>query len=344
MSATSSTSLSVSSIRQADLAELDHLVSQNFNFPKGESFIKNFPRLFKDSNLHNLYCIRDQKQKIVSHVGSLQLVWRFSQEISFNLLVIGAVATDSQHRGEGLASRLIEKALDSHQEWADLAVLWGEREALYSKSGFVSVQTDELHWFPDRSSQVVPSQSYRIESLEGEGELGSHLKDFMELYERQAHYIERTRLDWESLFKVPGATWFVARSKKDQALLAYLVVGKGQDFQGIAHELIGPSGALEGLIGEAQRKLSLLGGISPIWDKNLAQVFLKNGSMSSERIGGMWTLLNQKSFLEKLQKIGIPVRTGLLESLGELENKKAFLGEILQSEKLGLFIQGFDSH
>ena len=120
-----------------ELADLVALTNRVFRARRPGDMGEEYPLVFEPHNLENLRVARHEG-RIVAHVG---LCLRNATLLGAPLRVasIGAVATDPDHRGHGLASRLMTDAREhAVRDGASLMLISGLR-GLYHRLGYVQV-------------------------------------------------------------------------------------------------------------------------------------------------------------------------------------------------------------
>ena len=95
--------------KKDELGKIDQLVSEKLQYPAGCAYSDDFPRMLSESNINNLYGVKDSGSgEWNCHVGALPLTFINKDDQELKLLILGAVATETESQGQGLASSLIE--------------------------------------------------------------------------------------------------------------------------------------------------------------------------------------------------------------------------------------------
>lgn len=133
-----------------EIPELVFLANRVFR-PSGEGNMeREYPLLITSENAENLRVARttgEEKSQIVSHVG---ICLRDVSLLGVRIRVasIGAVCTDPDHRGAGLASRLMTDAREhAIARGASLMLISGGR-GLYRRLGYIPAGSFPQHRFP----------------------------------------------------------------------------------------------------------------------------------------------------------------------------------------------------
>ena len=128
-----------------EIGEIVELVDRIFRPNSPSSMGQEFPLLFAERNAENLRVI-EADGKIVSHVG----LWMgklslFGSEVTSGSL--GAVCTDPGYRGKGLATKLVEDAINrAIRQGAGVLFVSGERD-LYRRAGCVPAGMNWIYSF-----------------------------------------------------------------------------------------------------------------------------------------------------------------------------------------------------
>jgi predicted N-acetyltransferase YhbS len=174
--------------RPDELFDLVELANRVFRGKRSGDMGQEYPLVFEAPNTQNLRVAR-HGGRLVSHVG---ICIRDASILGARLRVasIGAVATDPEHRGHGLASRLMEDARrHALQQGASLMLISGGR-GLYHRLGYVTVGAFQSYIVPagdaDTGFQVA---EFRPEDL----------RAIVSLYQAEPIRFFRPVDDWHKL-------------------------------------------------------------------------------------------------------------------------------------------------
>jgi predicted acetyltransferase len=313
----------------------------------GKSFRDDFPRLLHESNIQNLRVIRDENENIISHVASIPFSW-FDKEknIELSCVIFGGVCTDLKHRGQGLASLLLQDLSNDWANSADLALLWTDKNELYEKQGFQPAGCqllidcedlekkgllDGLSTGPPIRTELTPLDKIPI----------GHLKD---IYNRQSSFIRRSDQDWKQIQKSSHRIAGIAYDSQSRPL-AYLVFEKGHDFPQVIHEIIGDWNACLILIKKLRSKFEKVSFLLQPANHTFSEEILSRGVQIFTMDLALMKILNEKSFLSK---ISFYTRKDQKNRLAQT-NHQAILNEIFGTKddsnpQLPLWVWGLDSH
>jgi len=174
--------------RAKELPGLVELANRIFRAGGEGDMAREYPLVFEAQNLENLRVAR-HGGRIVSHVG---ICFREASILGARLRVasIGAVGTDPEHRGHGIASRLMEDARRrAVEQGASLMLISGGR-GLYHRLGYVEVGAFERTTIP--AGDV--GSGYLIDALGTEDAAA-----VARLYQREPVRFLRPLSDWRKL-------------------------------------------------------------------------------------------------------------------------------------------------
>ena len=123
--------------RVSDPSSYVELLNQSFNVPVGQSFLRDFPiwsHVFADQPSIRRFCIESGGRIVATASIRCMEVCPNSSTV---IAVLGAVACHPDHRGQGLATRLIQQAMNwARSQKVSLVFLWSSEYAFYEKLGF----------------------------------------------------------------------------------------------------------------------------------------------------------------------------------------------------------------
>jgi predicted N-acetyltransferase YhbS len=117
-----------------DLNDVNQLVSNAFGYQAPHAFFDDFP-IWKSNQVVRLGILHEKK--LVSHVG-IHFAEIHGSDTTHKVALIGAVATDLNHRGQGYSSNLLKEAIRRAEEKkCEWIFLWGSEHEFYEKLGFL---------------------------------------------------------------------------------------------------------------------------------------------------------------------------------------------------------------
>jgi predicted N-acetyltransferase YhbS len=122
----------------ADLDRLRPLLDNEFITSKGRktSLAQRFPSTFCAANAHNIFLAEDQG-KILSAFLCKRFDWQAADRV-WQGAMVGAVFSDPNRRGEGLASNLLKWGMQTLQaDGVEFGALWTTQAEFYARLGWV---------------------------------------------------------------------------------------------------------------------------------------------------------------------------------------------------------------
>ena len=121
-------------LTNAELPQLNSLVSESFGYESPHSFFEDFP-VWESPQVKRMGIF--ENQKLIAHVGMRFCEMQTPSGHSFSMAMVGAVATDEAFRGKGLSTKLLNEACRiSEERNCDWTILWGSEHDFYKKFGF----------------------------------------------------------------------------------------------------------------------------------------------------------------------------------------------------------------
>lgn len=122
----------IQTVQPSQLESVNQLVTEAFGYQRPHHYFEDFP-VWKQASkkIHRFGVFQDTR--CVSHVGLREVMWG-----GIPSGLIGAVATASDFRGQGLSRALMEHAIAQAQKLGlQQLMLWGSEHEFYSKFGFL---------------------------------------------------------------------------------------------------------------------------------------------------------------------------------------------------------------
>ncbi len=218
-----------------DTEKINLLVSESFGYSAPHSFFDDFP-VWKSKDVIRIGGY--SQEKLVSHVGIQFRSLKSSIGVE-KVALIGAVATDRFHRGQGHSTLLMKNALERvDQAGLNWSILWGSEHAFYSKFGFQLTGTQARARISELFSQGFAEKIPSPLKQEPQSEFTpAILKEFL----TRTKGIEFTADDEEWLSRQRSVKWLSLANP-----FSFVAFERGMDLQGIVHEFGGePAGVRE---------------------------------------------------------------------------------------------------
>lgn len=205
------------------------LIEKSFQYKKPNSFEIDFAPLFNSNNHHNCYIYVDENENVLAHVGAKEKNITINNK-KFSITLLGGIAVDEAHRGEGIFQELFQDVLAEKRSDTTFFLLWSDLEKLYNKFGFhlcgnqieVSSPKEVSPFMKTTYAKLIPEEQKQIQEL--------YKNSFSKLYLTP----ERSETDWQEIALVTSSDLFV---QKQQGLIeSYYFQNKGQDLPNIIFE------------------------------------------------------------------------------------------------------------
>ncbi|OUR93098.1 hypothetical protein A9Q84_21580 [Halobacteriovorax marinus] len=264
------------------------LLEKSFNYPKHQNFLTDFYPLMAPINHDHCHILID-KDKVVGHIGVKKRTLTY-KDTSLEVVLLGGIAISENYQGQGNFSKFFTDILDRYKDKCGLMLLWSDLSALYNRYGFYEaggvIQTGKkqllkeslpIDWCETSFKQIDEKKFEQIKTL----------------YANQSRLtLKRDESLWSGIREISSAKLFY--KEEDNKIVSYVVMGKGNDLEGIIHELVATKETENDVIESfSDFKLWLPEKYNSLFHKKelLYGAFLKIGNVP---------LLN--SFLENLSK------------------------------------------
>ncbi len=216
--------------------------------------------------------------------------------------LIGSVATHPDHRGQGYAGQLLERAehVLFHQG-AVLSLLWADDAKFYEKKGYVPIGVEIDYKIEMQDAAKLP------EALGVRFMQSRDLAEVHALYVRHSHRADRTLAETMALLQGPGITAIV-REDEAGAIVSYIVMGRGHDLQGMVHEWGGDTqsvlACVRGLLQCLPEECPGLYLMCPVTSVDMRQTLLDLEIPALEGILGMARIIDMGAMAKIFERFG----------------------------------------
>ena len=212
-------------------------------FPTGSDFVGSYPQVFrpegralsKGAYIEGELCSHTTYRRVDLHTSRGHI----------RATLVGDVATAPEHRGDRLASRILQEiATEEQAAGQDCLMLWSDLWDFYARLGFApaGIQGEvQLHLCLSMDSPDVRRACI------------SDVVALADLHAQKPWRVERNLEEFALLLSVPKLDCMVL--ERDGRVRAYACHGKGMDLQGWWHELGGSDRELQVLIPAAMTQL-----------------------------------------------------------------------------------------
>lgn len=217
--------------------------------------------------------------------------------VSFRIGLVGSVSTHPDHRGRGLATRVLAAAEDElRAEGCLFSLLWADDPGFYARRGYQEIGTELDYVIRPKLSKKFPS-SEEVRPADPKDLMAVH-----SLYMRHDQRIERTPGETERLMATPGMEMLVKEDTGE--VVAYSCMGRGADMQGVVHEWAGAPEHVAACLHAHLRRRAMQGDtsdlylIAPADATGLKKTLARLGARSAPGVLGMGKLLNLQKLVE----------------------------------------------
>ena len=231
-------------VQPSEREDVARLLSRWTNTSGDYTLRQTFPQVYRANGHANLFGLFDNR-RLLSHAAVHQ-VRLIGPQGAIRTGLIGAVATDPEARGRGLASHLLSEVITwCRTQELDSAMLWSQRWGFYERLGFRPAGRQEEVLLRAQPGSVDPG--IRPASVRD-------IVSILDLHDVKRTRVERNLHDMALLLSIPGMCTMVL--ERDAEIVAYACYGKGADFPGWWHEMGGTDRDVTTLLCGAMELLS----------------------------------------------------------------------------------------
>jgi predicted N-acetyltransferase YhbS len=206
-----------------------NLIERSFGYETSHSFAVDFAPLIDESNFHNCFILLDENENVIAHIGARDRIITLGNE-KFTFTMLGGIAVDESHRGEGYFQKLLQDVLAEKRSDTSFFVLWSDKEKLYNKFGF-HLCGSQYELENEKVENSLFKTQYQMISSEEKKEIQKiYEKSFCKTYLT----LDRGEEDWKVIEKITSADLFI--KKENSKIESYYFQNKGQDLPGIIYE------------------------------------------------------------------------------------------------------------
>ncbi|MEZ5975000.1 MAG: GNAT family N-acetyltransferase [Planctomycetota bacterium] len=151
--------------------------------------------------------------------------------------LIGSVCTAEDQRGKGYATQMLRRAEDQlFCEGAVVSMLWADEAEFYERMGYVPVGSEVDYHLPLELAEKLPDPE-GVRWMRASDHAAVHA-----LYVRHSHRIDRNLAETSALLFGPDIQALVL--EREGEVQGYVLLGRGNDLQGVVHEWGGSTEAV----------------------------------------------------------------------------------------------------
>ena len=280
---------------EKELPQIYEFLNTNLRPGVNWSIVSEYPTALGANNIGNIRVISEQG-KVISHAVLKPLVIK-TPLVIFKVGAIGSVVTDSNHRNQGLSTKILEECIsESKKQNCDIALLWTNLYDFYRKMDFElagheeSIVINNEFDSPPMSLKFLKTTQISPESI-------------LRLYSQHTVGTVRTAEEIRKFLAIPQTVVYSAWDNSGQ-LAAFAVEGKGADLSGYIHEWGGSVPALLSLFSHIRKeKKQSYTIILPHHSLNLLSALKRiQGITHNEGYLGMIKIVNHQQLFQKVKK------------------------------------------
>ncbi len=211
------------------------LIESSFSYAKRNHFEIDFAPLVDPSNYENLHILLEGNV-VIAHIG-IRLRKFGHDKFDCPVALIGGIAIKESHRGQGIFKTFFDEIINLYKDKVSFFFLWSDMDSLYKKFDFYQtggqIQTGERIFLESDLNENIKKVKIN--------EISKHeFKEIKDLYkeniEKKYCSFIRDEISWSLIKEVTSTDYYLY--KKNNKLLGYFCIGKGQDLEHIIHEFV----------------------------------------------------------------------------------------------------------
>ncbi len=207
--------------------------------PEPAALAREYPLLFDASSQGGVATI-EQDGAVRSACTFLMRTF-VTPRATFELGLIGSVATQAEYRGRGLAGRVLAAAeTELARRGALLAVLWADDPPFYERRGYAKFGTEIDFTLPADLVHELPAAS-NVRERRADDALAIDL-----LHRTHPERVQRSVAETAALLECPDMEVLVC--ERWGKIAAYTCLGRGRDLRDVIHEWAGDALTVLGLV------------------------------------------------------------------------------------------------
>lgn len=280
------------------------------------SITSEYPIAFSEANRNNIRIITEN-EKVLSHAVIRPMILKTPAGL-FKVAGLGSVVTSSEHRNQGLSSKIIDSCLDAaRSHGCDFAILWTNLYDFYRKMGFELAGT-ELSVLFDRNVKIEATNLKMMESNKIAPDA------IHRLYSQHTVTSLRTVEETRKYLQIPNMRVYTAWDQNG-ILKAYAIEGKGADLDGYIHEWGGGVSSLMALFSHIRKSQNRpITIIVPRHSQNLIRTMSEQGLKLNDGFLGMVKILNPQNLFSKIKRHARAM--GVNDLVLEMQGDKYYIG------------------
>ena len=227
--------------------------------------------------------------------------------------LIGSVTTAEGHRGQGYARQVLEGAEhDLFCNGAVMSLLWADDPKVYEAMGYVPLGTELDYRFEPKDAAKLP-EAEGVRWVETRDHAAMHA-----LYVRHSHRVDRNLAETSALLHGPEINALVC--ERNGEVVAYALMGRGRDLQGVVHEWAGETdvvlACVRGMLENLPEECPGIYFIAPVTSVDMRRGLLEREIPALEGVLGMAKVIDMPGLAGLFQRFGSPLMNVTAEADG----------------------------
>lgn len=209
------------------------LIEKSLNYSEKNKFEIDFYPLINQFNTHHCHILIDENKKVVAHIGFKERQLLIGKK-TFPVVLIGGICVHPQLRGMGVFKSFFEESFTPYKEKSALALLWSDQQLLYEKFDFF--QAGSIIQTGDKIFSIKDSPDFITKGSLNDKETFDEVKTIYNIAIKEKYLtLKRDERQWDEIFEIKSTDLYLI--KRAQITDGYFFMNKGEDLNGIIHEI-----------------------------------------------------------------------------------------------------------
>ena len=208
------------------------LIETSLSYTKHYDYSVDFAPLMNEENLSCCHIVFIQEtQEVIAHIGFLKKDLLINSR-TYPVGLIGGVCVHEKYQGQGLFKKLFEKMVRFYGESVGVFMLWSEKVDLYKKFDFhLCIEQREIKKTTGTNQGFTQTKYYLLTDKEKMQIKRLYNEQILNQYSS----FSRNEKDWRKVEEITSSDLYI--KKVDDKIVGYFFMNKGQDLQGVIHEI-----------------------------------------------------------------------------------------------------------
>lgn len=313
-----------------------------------QSFLTDYPLVYQDSNMQNIYIIKDGED-VVSVVPVLprEVV---IDDCRFEIGIISPTATSPDHRKKGYALKCVKACIEKMRSGGvDLTILWTiiPTFRFYEHAKFQAVRSqDSLYSCNKKDASLFANNGHTV--VEYDPSSQQYIEDIQKMHEKEPVGVVRKDQDYPLLFSLPKSKTLIAL--QGDKPLGYLMISHSVNKPGLV-EAGGDKAAVETLVNfvlsnfATEENLNVYANLTPTVLESLFIEKLPDSKHDITVSGMMIVINNVSNFMKHISPFLIKKNAGKIRSFSiEISDTSEVVSFVFSKDGLNLGTDKLETH